>query len=169
MFDSFHNFMLGPLRAKLRKEIEDLRVFGHLDLVAHAHRHAIRYIGAMPEWHVRCSPRFGLKNPDIAVFEGGQPRAIMQFVFALKPGVPSFLPAPEIEEEMRWLKQTLNHRAPNGSGRGYVVVAYDYDKKWFAPQTPEKQQVFIVSINCRDVMMHGSWRPKWDELKKKLL
>jgi hypothetical protein len=169
MLDSFHNFMLGPLRAKLRKEIEDLRVFGHHDLVAHAYRYAIKYIGAMPRWHVRCSPRFGLKNPDIAVFHDGKPRAIVQVIFALKPGVLSFLPAPEIEDEIRWLNQTLNHRAPNGSGRGYVVVAYDYDQKWFVPQRQEKQQVFIVPINCHDVMMHDSWRPKWDELKKKLL
>ena len=48
------------------------------------------------------------------------------------------------------------------------MVAYDYDQKWFAPQNQDQQQVYIVPINCRDVLMHDNWRPKWDELKKKL-
>lgn len=166
--DALHNFLTGQLIAKLRKEIEDMHVFGHGDLVCHAHHFISRYLGSMPKWFVRCAPRFGLKNPDLVVFREERIHSICQFIFALKADVASFLPAPEIEEEINWLKDVLAQRAPEGTGQGYVIVAFDYEKKWFVPLHPEKQRVFVVPISCREVTMHQTWRPRWDELKKRL-
>jgi hypothetical protein len=169
IFEPLHNFMLGPLVVKLRKEIEDYRVFNQPDLAANAYHLIMKFIGTMPDWHVRCQPRFGTKNPDIAIFQSYKVKAIAQFIFALKPDVPTFLPTQEIEEEIGWLNDVVAQRAPGGTGRGYIVTAYDYDKKWFVPQTQEKQHIFILPVNCHDVALHHLWRPKWDEQKKKLL
>ncbi len=168
IFEPLHNFIIGPLVVKLRKEIEDFRAFNQQDMIASAYGLTMKYVGTMPGWHLRCSPRFGLKKPDIAVFQNFQPKAMLQFVFGMKPDVPSYLPAKEIEEEIAWLKDVVAQRAPNGAGRGYILCAMDYDQKWFVPSSQEKQNVFILPINMKDVMMHHQWRPKWDEMKKKL-
>jgi hypothetical protein len=160
--------MIGPLVVKLRKEIEDFRVFNHADMVANAYHLIMKYIGTQPGWHVRLTPRWGEKNPDIAILQSFQVKAVGQFIFALKPDVSSFLPTQEIEEEIAWLKGVVAQRAPDGQGRGYILTAYDYDQKWFVPQTQERQNVFILPVNCHDVPLHHNWRPKWDEQKKKL-
>jgi hypothetical protein len=168
IFEPLHNFMIGPLVVKLRKEIEADRVFNQADLIANAYHLTMKFVGSQPGWHVRCAPRFGMKNPDIAIFQSFKIKCLVQLIFGLKPDIPSFLPTQEIEEEIAWLKETVAERAPEGAGRGYIVVAFDYDQKWFVPQGQEKQNIFILPVNCHDVALHHLWRPKWDEQKKKL-
>jgi hypothetical protein len=171
IFEPLHNFIVSPLVAKLRKEIEDLRTFNKADMIAAGYTLIGKFIGTMPGWNIRCSPRFGLKNPDIAIFQSFQPKAILQFVFEVKPEAPSLLPAKEIEEEIAWLKETVAQRSPAGGNnpcRGYILAAMDYDQKWFVPTTQEKQNVFILPINCHDIPLHNSWRQKWDDSKRKL-
>ena len=168
IFEPLHNFLIGPLVVKLRKEIEGFRVFNHADLVANAYHLLMKFIGTQPGWHVRLTPRWGEKDPDLVIFQDFKVKAIAQFIFALKPGIAAFLPTQEIEENITWLKDVVNQRAPDGQGRGYIVPAYDFDQKWFVPQTQEKQHVFILPVSCQDVALHHIWRPKWDEQKKHL-
>lgn len=168
IFEPLHNFMVGPLIVKLRKEIEDFRVFNHADLVANAYALVMKFIGTQPGWHVRLSPRWGENSPDIVVFQNFKPKAIIQLIFALKPEVASYLPTQEIEESITWLKALVAQRAPDGQGRGYIMPAFDYDQKWFVPTTQEKQHVFVLPVNCHDVPLHHIWRPKWDDQKRKL-
>jgi hypothetical protein len=169
IFEPLHNFLSNQIVPKLRKEVEDFRVFNHADLQANAYLLIMKFIGTMPGWHVRVNPRFTSdRNPDLVVFQNFQPKALCQFIFGLKTEAQSFLPTQEIEESIAWLKELVNQRAPNGQGRGYIIAAMDYDQNWFVPKTQEKQHVFIVPVNCHDVPLHHNWRPRWDEQKRKL-
>lgn len=166
--EPLHNFMVGPLVVKLRKDVEDFRVFNQADLATNAYLLLMKFIGSMPDWHVRCSPRFGVRNPDIVIFQNYEIRAIIQFVFGLTTEKQSYLPTADIEDNIAWLKELLEQRAPQGAARAYIPTVFDYDQKWFVPQTHEKQYIFILPVNCFDVPLHHNWRPKWDELKHKL-
>lgn len=165
-FEPLHNFLIAPLVVKLRKETESLRIFNQQDLIANAYLLINKFIGNMPDWHIRCSPRFGIRNPDLVIFQNYNIRAVCQFVFGLTTERESFLPTDEIEENVTWLKELLSQRAPEG--QAYVVILYDYEQRWFVPEVQEKQTIFIVPANCQDIPLHHIWRPKWDELKKHL-
>ena len=166
--EPLHNFMAGPLVVKLRKEVEAFRVFNQADLVTNAYLMLMKFVGNMPDWHIRCSPPFGVKNPDIVIFQNYEPRAICQFIFGMTTEQQSYLPTADIEDAIGMMKATIEERAPKGTGRAYIAAVYDYDQRWFVPQTQEKQSVFILPVNCFDIPLHHSWRPKWDEQKKRL-
>jgi hypothetical protein len=166
--EPLHNFMVGPMVVKLRKEVESFRIFNQADLVPNAYLLLMRFIGNMPGWHIRCSPRFGVKNPDIVIFQDYEIRAICQFIFGLTTEKQSYLPNLDIEESIGWMKELLEQRAPKGAARAYIVSVHDYGQKWFVPQTQEKQYIFILPVNCFDIPLHHTWRPKWDEQKKRL-
>jgi hypothetical protein len=167
-FEPLHNFLIGPLVVKLRKEAEDLRIFNHADMCATAYLLTNKFVGSMPGWNVRCQPRFGVRNPDIVIFQNYEVRAVCQFVFGLTTEKTSHLPVPEIEDNIGWLKEVLDQRAPKGAGRGYILALFDYDQRWFVPQAQEKHNIYIASVNCQDIPLHHVWRPKWDEAKKRL-
>jgi hypothetical protein len=166
--EPLHNFMVGPLVVKLRKEVEDFRVFNQADLVPNAYLLLMKFIGGMPGWHIRCSPRFGVRNPDIVIFQNYEIRAVIQLVFGMTTEKQSYLPTADIEDNIAWLKELLEQRAPKGAARAYIATVFDYDQKWFVPQTQEKQYIFILPVNCFDVALHHNWRSKWDELKRRL-
>jgi len=167
-FEPLHNFMIGPLVVKLRKEVEDFRIFNQADLTTNAYLMLMKFIGNMPGWHIRCAPRFGVKSPDIAIFQNFEVRAVCQFIFGLTLEKQSHLPTSEIEEAIGSMREILEQRGPKGAARAYIAAVHDYDQRWFVPQTQEKQYIYVLPINCFDVPLHHSWRPKWDEQKRRL-
>lgn len=160
-------FIEGTLVPKLRRDIEDLRVFNRRDMQAAAYHHLLKFVGMMPGWSIRCEPEAGARRPDLAVVHNQELVALLLFGMEVLPGQDNYFPMSKLDEQMNHLRESVSQLG-KGKAKGYYLVAFDTTDAWYYPSAKmmERQSCFLLPLNIREVHNHKDWRAKWDKLKQ---